>query len=366
MSLLGITPSIRSGTTFMTRRKYSKKRSQVTRRGAALQLLLLGFALALLPYFVGKAPLANALRPAALMGWLLILVGAGMLWISRQKTSARILADREAPSGFVQTPRFRGLDDQRRSSEPFFVAGPTSDSSSSNANGPARPAQWSADVFSAIEWRRFEALIEAVFTQAGFTTTSQSHGADGGVDVWLHAADDPQTSVGIVQCKHWSGKSVGVKEVRELRGVMASHAIARGHFATTSAFTADARTFALANGIHLLDANGLLTLIAKRTAAEQQALLNVALEGEYWRQTCASCGAKMTARSSQKNGSAFWNVRPIRAAETGCRCENKVSRRDGRATAALPQFAAAQRNPKAWGNHVHKCYPYPTIHDFIG
>ncbi len=322
MSMLGITPSLRNRTTFMTRRKYSRKRSELTRQGAALQLLLLGFALALLPYFVGKSPLAGALRPAALMGWLLILVGTGMLWVARQKTSARTIAEQEAPPGFVQATRFRELDDQRRSSEPSFATQAKSRRSSANVDVvPARPTQWSADVFSAIEWRRFEALIEALFQRAGFVTTSQSHGADGGVDVWLHAADDSQTPVGIVQCKHWSGKPVGVKEVRELRGVMASHAIARGHFATTSAFTADARTFALANGIHLLDANGLLTLIAKRTVAEQQALLNVALEGEYWRQTCASCGAKMIERSSGKDGRGFWGC------PTYPRCRHTMSMR---------------------------------------
>lgn len=47
---------------------------------------------------------------------------------------------------------------------------------------------WSRQVFEGIEWRRFEALCEALFGQAGVRTESQSHGADGGVDIWLYSA----------------------------------------------------------------------------------------------------------------------------------------------------------------------------------
>ena len=81
-----------------------------------------------------------------------------------------------------------------------------------------------AAVFDAIEWRRLEALVEELFRQAGFITKSQSHGADGGVDIWLYSKHQTDGApVSIVQCKHWSGKQVGVDKVRELRGVMASH-----------------------------------------------------------------------------------------------------------------------------------------------
>ena len=175
------------------------------------------------------------------------------------------------------------------------------------ASPPPRntPTAWSAEVFADIEWRRFEAVCESLFAQAGFQTQSQSHGADGGVDIWLHSqhADGP---VAVVQCKHWNEKPVGVKELREFFGVMSSHKLARGTYATTSTFTSDALQFASANGIHVLDGKRLLELIATRTAEQQQALLTVAYESEYWRPTCASCGIKMVERDSAKGRSGFW------------------------------------------------------------
>ena len=87
---------------------------------------------------------------------------------------------------------------------------------------------------------------------------------------------------------------------------MASKDIRRGQFATTSTFTPAAITFARDNGINLLDIDGLLALIAKRTVEQQTALLEVALEGDYWRPTCVNCGIKLVDRTSGKDGNHFW------------------------------------------------------------
>ncbi len=173
---------------------------------------------------------------------------------------------------------------------------------------PPRPAPqnaWSPAVFAAIEWRRFEAVCEALFAQAGFETRSQPHGADGGVDIWLYSANAKEPAT-VVQCKHWRGKPVGVKEVREFFGVMASLRLKRGTYVTTSSYTADALKFAKANGINAIDGTALLALIARRTPPQRQALLEIAYEGDYWRPTCASCGVKMVARTSTRGGAGFW------------------------------------------------------------
>lgn len=189
--------------------------------------------------------------------------------------------------------------------------GPNANAGSANAGHsktaptPQREAEWGPAVFAAIEWRRFEAVCEKLFAQAGFETRSQSHGSDGGVDIWLHSRN-AKGPVAVVQCKHWQGKAVGVKELREFFGVMASYKIRRGTYATTSTYTAVARKFAKDNGINALDGKGLLALIAQRTPEQQQALLDVAFEGEYWRPTCASCGIKMVERTPSKGGAAFW------------------------------------------------------------
>jgi restriction system protein len=172
---------------------------------------------------------------------------------------------------------------------------------------PTAPTQWSAEVFHLIEWRRFEALVEALFQQSGFRTESQSHGADEGVDIWLYLDSHGPKAVDLVQCKHWQSKRVGVDKVRELAGVLANKKISRGRFVTSSTFTPEAIRFAEeSNVINLIDATTLLDLITSRIPEQQSALLNVALEGDYWRPTCVNCGVKMVSRTPKKGGANFW------------------------------------------------------------
>ena len=186
---------------------------------------------------------------------------------------------------------------------------------------PAPEHAWSAAVFDHIEWRRFEAVCEALFAQSGMRSESQSHGADGGVDIWLYSqhSDKPV----IVQCKHWKKRVVGVKEVREFYGVLKSHDLMYGTFATSSTFSSDALAFAKGNRINAQDREGLLRLIAGRSAEQQQALLATAYEGEYWKPTCVKCGVKMVMREKKDGSSSFWGC--INYGKTRCSSMMKVA-----------------------------------------
>lgn len=269
----------------------------------------MGVAFLLAPLFLGTSlvlkSIATGLR---IPGWLSLGVGLMLLGIhfafrsKAEKIAAvptvvpikRRPTHQQGTFGNISPPASGGADAEARRAPATQAAA-----------APQRATTWSPAVFAAIEWRRFEAVCEALFTQAGFETRSQSHGADGGVDIWLHSAN-AQGPVAVVQCKHWQGKAVGVKEIREFFGVMASHQLKRGTYATTSTYTTDAQQFAKANGINAMDGPALLALIAKRTPEQQHALLAVAHEGEYWRPTCASCGIKLVERTPAKGGAAFW------------------------------------------------------------
>jgi len=269
------------------------------------KFLALGAAFALAPLFLSGSPFGKALGALTPLGLLLLVIGGLILWLGRRGSE---------PAASKPADRL----DTRNRSEPTgrpYAPSPASDRertmvkspSASVIAAPVRPSAWGLEVFGAIEWRRFEALVEALFRQGGFETRSQSHGADGGVDIWLHSRHAPGPPGSIVQCKHWqAGKRVGVDKIRELRGVMAAHNVSRGQFATTSTFTPDAVGFARDNGVNLLDVSGLLALVAKRSADQQQELLAVALEGEYWRPTCVNCGIKMTNKTPRKGGTPFW------------------------------------------------------------
>jgi restriction system protein len=293
----------------MARRTRSTAGSRDKLNDLALKLMGAGLLLGLLPLLLGKSAVLAAFKPMMPLGWLLFAVGLGILIFRRARSMPQTAPPTARPSQARKSAR--STPDPSMSADVIFAEMNTALGEATRRHGsaPQAPTAWGKEVFNVIEWRRFEALVEALFAQAGFETKSQSHGADEGIDIWLYSHSNPGSPVSIVQCKHWQGKKVGVDKVRELRGVMAAKNVSRGQFATTSTFTDEAVAFAKDNGVNLLDVQGLLALIAKRTQDQQTALLNVALEGEYWRPTCVSCGIKMVERSPRNGGKPFWGCK---------------------------------------------------------
>jgi len=275
-----------------TRAKRRPERARQELAGKGWTAIFFGIVLLVVAPAFLTGPIVGALGPALRpAGWVALAVGAvllGLHYIVRRQT-ARV----EIAPAAAHVPARRAPSSTTERREPAL----------STAPHVSQESQWNPAVLHAIEWRRFEALCEALYAQAGFTTRSQSHGADGGVDIWLQSKHSDVLR--IVQCKHWQGK-VGVKEMREFFGVMASHQLKSGTYVTSSTFSAEATAFAKANGIHAQDGAALLKLIGQRTPEQQAALLAVAYEGEYWRPTCASCGTKMVEKPSSKNDGSFW------------------------------------------------------------
>lgn len=280
-----------------TRAERRRERARQELAGKAWMAIFAGILLLVVAPAFLKEPIVGTLGPALRpAGWVALAIGAvllGLHYVVRRQAAPVEIESAAARAHARPAPTSTA---ERR--EPTLSPAP------STTPHAGQESQWSPAVLHAIEWRRFEALCEALYAQAGFTTRSQSHGADGGVDIWLQSrhSDVPR----IVQCKHWQGKAVGVKEMREFLGVMASRQLKSGTYVTSSTFSAEAAAFAKANGIHAQDGAALLRLIGQRTPEQQAALLAVAYEGEYWRPTCASCGTKMVERSSSKNDGSFW------------------------------------------------------------
>jgi restriction system protein len=115
-------------------------------------------------------------------------------------------------------------------------------------------------------------------------------GPDGGVDLRLRK----NGQVVFVQCKHWKARSVGVKVVRELYGVMAAKNVKHGIVVTYGAFTSEAREFAKANAIALIDGPKLTQMIVSvQQSGNIQAQIEVA-------RACPKCGSEMVLRVAKK------------------------------------------------------------------
>ncbi|WP_288378097.1 restriction endonuclease [uncultured Massilia sp.] len=168
---------------------------------------------------------------------------------------------------------------------------------------PAAPTRWSLDALRSLEWKRFELLCARYYEAVGFRSATLAAGADGGIDVKLFRVD-PSQPLAIVQCKAWNTRQVGVKEIRELLGVMVHEKVTRGIFVTTGSYSAEALAFGAANPIQLLDGPAFLRKILDLPSEQQASLLAFAFDGDFHTPSCASCGVKMVARDSRRG--AFW------------------------------------------------------------
>ena len=147
------------------------------------------------------------------------------------------------------------------------------------ASPPVRPG-WTTQVFDHMSPQQFDAVCEALFAQSGLKARAQSHGAAGGVTLWLHSSNAQQgndSPVAVALCKLWPGQPLSVRDIHPLLTLMTSRALKRATYATGSSFTENASEFAKNNGINALDRFGLLKLIATRTPEQQQMLLAMAL-----------------------------------------------------------------------------------------
>ena len=248
------------------------------------------------PLFAGSnkilKPLAENL--SSTVSWTFILIGVGLIGLY---ALLKQIKRKDKSVEVVKTTK------SRTKSKPVGLL--TTSTEQIPTLTPARSSVWSKQVFVDIEWRRFEAVCEGFYSQGKLKTKSQSHGADGGVDIWMYFAD-PQKPVSVVQCKNYSRKMVGVDKMREFFGVMKAHGLSSGQFVTSSTFSADAQKFADEHGINAVDGDKLLKLIATRTPEQQKELLDIAYEGDYAVPTCVSCGIKMVERIAKADGKKFW------------------------------------------------------------
>jgi restriction system protein len=165
------------------------------------------------------------------------------------------------------------------------------------------PTDWTLKLIQEIEWKKFEELSTAYYQEKGIRAEATSIGADGGIDIKLYQ-DSSGNADAIVQCKSWSSKQVGVKEIREFLGVMTHEKISKGFYMTSGEFSSDAKGTATANKITLINGEMLLAMIKRLSAESQHKLLTLATMGDYKTPTCASCGVKMIKRKGKRG--EFW------------------------------------------------------------
>ena len=152
-----------------------------------------------------------------------------------------------------------------------------------------------------LDWRIFEELTCELFRLSGFYAELTSRRSEGGIDLILR---ENYSSVPIkaVQCKSWSVRKIGLKEIRELLASMVNEGIEQGVFVSSNKFSDEARRFANRKNIELMDGSSMLEVIQKIEKANNLDLLSKFKQEGCFTPSCPSCGTKMVVIELPKLG----------------------------------------------------------------
>ena len=175
--------------------------------------------------------------------------------------------------------------------------------------GTLLESQRGIDTLRDISWREFEELVGEAYRRRGYAVAETGGGgADGGVDLVLSKGGERI----LVQCKHWKVQKVSVKVVRELFGVVSAEGATGAILISSGTYTQEAKEFAKANSIELVDGAQLMRLIAE-VQRNPKVVTSVEMSN-----LCPICGAEMVLRTARKGanaGNKFWGC----STYPGCR-----------------------------------------------
>lgn len=165
----------------------------------------------------------------------------------------------------------------------------------------------SAATLSALDWREFELFVGQVYQRAGYQVEQRGgRNPDGGVDLVLCCAQGRL----LVQCKHWKAYQVGVRQVRELYGVLTAEGAAGALLVTGGRFTREAQAFAAGKPLMLVDGPAFIAQANQAQGGQGISLVDEVREAsKAFAPECPVCCRPMlrrTARSGANAGSQFW------------------------------------------------------------
>ncbi len=174
------------------------------------------------------------------------------------------------------------------------------------ATAALRRDEWSLDLLKAIDQKRFEFLCAAYFETLGFRPELSLKDPGGCVDIRLYSASELRPGI-LAQCRAWSSHPTGLLEVRELVAVMTFERVGEGALVVAGAFSKDARDYAQARNVLLIDGADLLAKIKGLDHIQREGLLAYAPEGDQASPACASCGMKMVRMRRKSDDQPYWD-----------------------------------------------------------
>jgi restriction system protein len=126
------------------------------------------------------------------------------------------------------------------------------------------------DSLRTMHWRDFETRIAQAFRYRGYAVEHAGHAdIDGGLDLIVRK----HGLTTLVQCRHWHNRSVDVKDVREMYGLMKHHGASAVKIVACGDYTPDAWKFVVGKPFELIYGETLLAMLANAPATSDSSVV---------------------------------------------------------------------------------------------
>ncbi|MEB0133898.1 restriction endonuclease [Actimicrobium sp. CCC2.4] len=171
---------------------------------------------------------------------------------------------------------------------------------------------WSVDLLQELEWRRFEDLCRSYFDTVGLDARPLDSAPDSAASLQLWKPGS--TAMNAIACTIGGPAAIQVNRIRALQEARQRHQVQQAFLVGAGKFSSDAIAAGKDLGMILMDGPTLLKRILTLPPDQQEALLQLAVKGDFRSPTCPVCSRKMSLRSGDFK--SFWRC-------TGypeCRC----------------------------------------------
>ena len=169
----------------------------------------------------------------------------------------------------------------------------------------SKPGDWSLELLNQLDWKRMTDLCLAYFSDR-FQCKAGALAEDGSVEILLFK-DSTERPAGLVHCRAWGEREITLETLENLSLKMAQGLIARGFCMGYGSFTPEAKEFAKAHAISLIDDAMFLSMLKRLPDERNSQLLALVVEGDYTVPTCPECGLKMIVRQHEQ--ARYWGCR---------------------------------------------------------
>lgn len=157
-------------------------------------------------------------------------------------------------------------------------------------------AQFSANLLSKLEWKRFEELVEAYYSKTGVVAARTKGGPSSPAQIKISWKGEPRPFA-LVRCLSRAHELVEIKPLHELYTALAAEDIRRGYVVTSGKFSVAARDYAEEKHLTLLPGEIFLEKLNALPAPARSEIMQTASSGDYSTPSCPTCDSKMAQSS---------------------------------------------------------------------